>query len=288
MKSETKKTYAERINKVLNYIQNHLTEDINIEILSNIAHFSPYHFHRIFRGMVGETVGQYTKRLRLERAAIDISQTSRRITDIAFEANYETLESFCRAFTNQFKLTPKAYRKERIKTIDSKLKIFNTNISKGDISMLDVKIIKMEVKKVIYVRHIGPYTKCEKAWKTLCEWACPKNLFTPKTQMIGLCYDDPDITPEEKIRYDACITIDKDIEVAGEIKLQEIPAGNYASVIHTGPYTELKDTYIHLYGKWLPQSGKEIRHAPSMEIYLNDPHTTKPSDLETQILLPIR
>lgn len=288
MKTDTIKTYEERITLVLNYIQDHLYEDINLDTLASISYFSPYHFHRIFKGMVGETVGEYTRRLKLERAAIDLSQTSKRVTDIAFEANYETVESFSRAFAGQFKLTPNLFRKERMKFNEHKAQLFHNKILKGEKNMLDVKIIKKETQKVAYVRHIGPYTSCEKAWKTLCEWACPKGLFGPNTQTIGLCYDDPEVTPADKIRYDACITIEQDIDTEGEIKVQEIPEGEYATVIHTGPCSELKDTYSELCGQWLPASGREMKHAPSIEIYLSDFHKTPPEKQQTQIMLPLK
>lgn len=288
MKNETKNTYEARINKTLDYIQKHLHDDISLDVLAKVSFFSPYHFHRIFSGMVGETLGEYIRRLRLERAAIDISQTSRKITDIAFDAGYETVESFGRAFSSKFKVTPNAYRKQRIKTNSEKFKRFNKNINIGDSIMEEVKIIQQQALKVAYVRNIGPYITCEKAWNTLCSWACPKGLFSPSTKILGLCYDDPDVTPADKIRYDACITIEEDIKTEGEIKIQEIPEGEYACVTHTGPYTELKDIYIQLCGKWLPASGREMKHAPSMEIYLNDPKSTPPKDLKTQILLPLK
>jgi len=77
--------------RVLVHIQQHLDETIELDELAHIAHFSPYHFHRIFRGMVGESLMEHVRRLRLERAAHRLKFTDTSVTNIAFDAGYETL-----------------------------------------------------------------------------------------------------------------------------------------------------------------------------------------------------
>jgi AraC family transcriptional regulator len=96
LKKTTYRDYSERMLKVLVFIQRHLDEDVLLEELAEVACFSPYHFHRIFRGMIGESVKGYVRRLRLERAAQRLKNSARSITDIAFEAGYEAHESFTR------------------------------------------------------------------------------------------------------------------------------------------------------------------------------------------------
>jgi AraC family transcriptional regulator len=283
MKEDTQTTYKERILRVQLYIQNNLYEDLSLEELAQVACFSPYHFHRIFRGMVGESVAEHIRRLRLERAAQKLHQTTQSVTDLAFEAGYETVESFTRAFKNCFGAPPSQYKKSHPTRQRINRPIFQTQ---GD-STMDVQVKQVEPQKVAFVRHIGPYAECAAAWNKLCAWAGPKGLFQPGVQFIGLCYDDPDITPAEKIRYDACLTIDQDIKPEGEIGVQTIEGGLYAMATLHGPYTGLSDLYAQICGQWIPAGGYEIRSLPSFEVYLNSPEETPEEELLTDVYVPI-
>ncbi|MBN1795865.1 MAG: AraC family transcriptional regulator [Sedimentisphaerales bacterium] len=286
MKEDTRTTYQERILKVLLYIQEHLYEELGLDKLASIAYFSPYHFHRIFRGMVGESLAEYIRRLRIERAAGILVQTQRSITDISLEAGYDNLESFIRAFKSRFDMSPSEYRQEKANSASNFKKDSLPEFAeiKGD-KLMDVKIKKLKPRKVVFVRHTGPYDQCGPAWKKLCSWAGPKRLFGFSTKFLGLCYDDPDVTEPEKIRYDACITVTKDVEPEGEIGVQEIPQGEYAITLHKGPLEKLSETYSRLCGQWLPQSGREAKNFPSVEIYLKHPDKTKPEKMKVEIQL---
>lgn len=102
MKTKTQQEYEERILRVLIHIQTHLDHALDLAELASLAHFSPYHFHRIFRGMVGEPVKEHIRRLRLERAAFHLKATNQPVTQVAFDAGYETHEAFTRAFRAMF------------------------------------------------------------------------------------------------------------------------------------------------------------------------------------------
>ena len=282
MKVDTKTSYKERILKVLLYIQQNLYEDLSLKELSSIACFSPYHFHRVFKGMIGETLAEHIRRLKIEAAAHQLVNTDEKITSIAFKTGYETMESFTKAFKKHFKMTPSNYRKT---TKEYRTSLPSFSFNKG--VKMDVNVKKIKSRTVAFVRHIGPYNQCGSAWEKLCSWAGPKGLLNAQTQFVGLCYDDPEITEANKIRYDACITINKDIKAEGEIGTQEIQEGNYAVTIHKGPFENLKNTYAQLCGNWAPNSGKEIKNAPSIEVYLNDPEKTPPEELLVEIQMPI-
>ncbi len=98
MKSSTRSDYAGRVLRVLTHIQEHLDAPLVLSDLAALAHFSPFHFHRVFRGMVGESVLQHVRRLRLERAAMQLKTTADSVTSIALDAGYEAHEAFTRAF----------------------------------------------------------------------------------------------------------------------------------------------------------------------------------------------
>ena len=105
-------SYHARILKVMMHVQENLDQPLSLEQLAGIAHFSPYHFHRIFSAMVGESLMTHVRRLRLERAAHHLALTNRLVSDIARDANYENHESFTRAFQNHFGITPSVFREQ--------------------------------------------------------------------------------------------------------------------------------------------------------------------------------
>jgi AraC family transcriptional regulator len=295
IKEATKKDYTERMLKVFTYIQQHLDEDVRLETLAEEACFSPYHFHRIFHGLVGESVKEHIRRIKLERAAARLKQTDWQIIQIALEAGYEAHEAFSRAFRQMFKMSPTQYRAANQPFSASPAnvhyhpdgRIIKFNPWKKETQPVKAEIVELQPVKVAFVRHVGPYDQCGKAWEKLCTWAGPKGYFQPGVRFIGLCYDDPDVTPPDKIRYDACITVDDSCKPDGQIGIQTIAGGLYARTIHEGSYKKLSQTYAALCGRWIPQNGCEIRSLPGFEVYLNDPNSTPENELLTDVHVPV-
>jgi AraC family transcriptional regulator len=296
LKKTTYQDYSERMLKVLVFIQQHLDEDVLLEELAEVACFSPYHFHRIFRGMVGESVKGYVRRLRLERAAQRLKNSVRSVTDIAFEAGYEAHESFTRAFGDMFGHSPRAYRnshqrpKDTSPALNAQAKDTLEHLMgrESRSTNMKVEIVEMKPVQLAYVRHVGPYNQCARAWETLCTWAGPRGLLAPGCQFMGLCYDDPDVTPGERIRYDACISVDEAVNPEGEIGTQKLEGGLYAMTTHIGPYEKLSTVYAQVCGQWMPAQGYEIPSRPSIEVYQNSPEDTEPEDLITDIHVPLQ
>lgn len=290
--------YQQRILAVLVHIQRHLDEDLSLGELARVAHFSPFHFHRIFRGLVGESVKEHVRRLRLERAAMHLKQSDKSVLTIAIDAGYETHEAFTRAFSAMFGRPPSAFRRaQREKaesrapsgvhySLDHEAREFHPVDTGG--TAMDVRIETLEPMKVVFTRAVGPYQDAAaKAWGTLCTWAGPRGLFGPATLMIGICHDDPDVTPPDKIRYDAAMTLNRPVGPEGEIGVQELPGGTYAVATHRGPYEKLSETWAQVCGQWLPSSGHAARNAPCFEIYRNNPQMTPPEQLVTDVYVPI-
>lgn len=281
--------HIKRINKALNYIQQNLDQSLTLDELSSIACFSPFHFHRIFSAYIGESLNGYIRRIKLERAAMKLCYTSNSITELAFNAGYETPSAFTGAFKQLFGKSPSSFRKDHSgiwPPFYSGKQV--QQIQKGDPIRMDAKIVKREETRVIYVRATGNYkVAAEKAWKALCGFAFPKGLVEDNAEYIGISYDDPDITETEKLRYDACITVNNDMWVDKDIETQTIPGGSYAIFKHTGPYEGLHNIYKQIFRHWLPESDKSLRDAPCFEKYLNDASSTTPEKLETEIFIPI-
>ncbi len=295
MRTQTEQAYRERMLKVLVHIQQHLDEALSIEDLAAVAHFSPFHFHRIFQGMVGESVMAHVRRLRLERAAARLMHSDQPITRIAFEAGYEAHEAFTRAFHTMFGESPTRFREqyqpmpgpEAPSGVHYSPAGGPSDFTASGGSIMEASIKKLDEMKVVFVRHVGPYHEVGPTWEKLCKWAGKKWLIGWKPMMLGVCHDDPAVTPADKLRYDACLVIKKDVKPEGEVGIQTIAGGDYAVAIHHGPYEKLGETYAALCGQWIPAQGREIAAAPSFEIYKNNPQTTKPEKLITEVHVPL-
>ena len=281
MKPSTEQDYHERIVRTLMYLQQHLDDALSLEQVAAVAAFSSFHFHRIFRGLVGETMKEYVRRLRLERAARDLKRLDEPITQIALQAGFETHESFTRAFGDMFGLSPSAYRAAHKPEPDSSYHPPDY----GDVP--PVAVNELPPMRLVFLRHVGPYDQVGATWGRLMTCVGMRGLFGPNMKLLGIVYDDPDVTPPDKVRYEAAVTVSGQVQPEGEFGVMEFPAGTYGVVTHKGPYEELGKMYQKIYGGWLPKSGYRLRDSPAFEQYLNSPQNTKPEDLVTLIHVPI-
>lgn len=306
MKLDTRNTYAARMLKVLNHIQNNLDEPLELETLAGLTHFSVSHFHRVFKGMLGETIMDHLRRIRLERAYASLAQTRDPVTDVGLAAGYDSLEAFSRVFRKTFGFSPTECRKMGWTKIYPEA-ASGVHYNPGEIvefflnatgeAVMNVRIETLPKIRIASVRQTGPYMEsAERAWGMLCGWAGPKGLFTPKTLMIGISHDDPQATPPEEIRYDAAIALVSDVSLESPLELTveppvvlgSLPGGEYAIFTHQGPYTGLEETYKIIMSQWVPTCQREFRDTPWFEIYRNDPATTPPDQLLTDIHIPLK
>ncbi len=280
-----------QISKVLYYIETHLYDSLDVKTLARVAGYSPYHFSRVFKMCVGESVMSYNSRLRLENASLKMINADKSIIEVALEAGFETPNGFNKAFKKIFDITPTEYKSRRMNLLQSyKDKIMQTP-----------KIVQRETTYIVYAREIGGYEKSsEIAWKRLSKQLndFSKNFkdesidikLDPKeAEMIGICHDDPSITAEENIRYDASLAWGKkEIDFLSEhgFDTKEIPDGKYAMVLYQGNYANAIDSWMALYA-WCEENGYTFRDYPPFEKYLNFPQYVSEDELLTEIYLPI-
>ncbi len=289
LKQHVKEEHQKKINLVINYISNHLSEKLDLKKLSRISAISPYHFHRIMTAYLGEPLGTYIIRNRIETAAQLLKHTSMRIDEIAFKIGYDCPTSFAKAFKKHFEMSPSEFRASQNLEDQNKS---TSLIHKGELPkdfVLKPKIVTRKEKMVIYLRLIGDYrfNDYNTAWEKIWNFVKEKRLYTFRQESLGLCYDDPTITEVEKCRYECCITINKKISPEGDIGVKTIHGGKYAVFKFRGNIDYVGAVYDAIYNTWFPQSDYELRDVPAFEKYVKF-SKKNPARNKTEIFIPIK
>lgn len=275
--------YISRINKVQDYIESNISESFSLPMLSEIAHFSPYHFHRIFFTMTGETLFQYIQRIRLEKAAfLLLANKETNVMEISLECGFSNQASFAKAFKNYFKMSASKFRSEKSKEniIESNMgkvlseRVCYNSIVKDNAMNLSytVKIKTMPNMRVAYIRHTGPYKKdvdlFQKLYTKLYRWGEAKALIHPDTtRWITLFHDSCDLTEDDKLRVSVCMTISENIEVDGEVGSLIIQGGKYAIGRFEINEDQYQDAWNAMFSRCLPQSGYQPDDGFCYELY---------------------
>lgn len=273
--------YNERLARVTDYIYAHLDDELDLNGLAEVAYLSPFHFHRIYRAVRGETVTATVRRLRLNRAASQLVQSAMSVEDISRQAGYKNVQSFTRVFSATYGMPPARYR-----TQGSHAQ-YQSNSLERSLAVYNITYQNLPDLEVVSIKHSGSYLQISQAFGQLGSWLESRNLITPDSRMIALYYDDPAMVAEDQLRSRACFSISKACALEPPIERITIAGGRYAVLRHRGSYDALSAAYEWLFGTWLLQSGRELRDAPPFEEYLNTPLDTAPSDLLTDIYLPL-
>ncbi len=285
MRETTQNEYEKAVNRVIDYINHHLFETPSIRKLSEVANISGFHFHRIFKTIIGENIGEYMNRIRLEYIAERLQMSNINLEDLAERTGYATKHALSKAFKKHFGMSPSVFRKQDIDP-------FNF-FGKDERKIIDVvpEVKQIKTKKIVYIRIIDWYGSPEsytRAWKKLGQFAHKNNLLNKDTEFIGLSFDNPTITPPENCRFYACFTVTEDIKPDGPFGVQKIEGGLYAVFTMKGSYNGFLDMYYNIYMRWLPGSDYKLRKGCGFEKYLNSPSHVKEKDLLTEIYVPIR
>ncbi|MDJ1158491.1 AraC family transcriptional regulator [Chelatococcus sp. SYSU_G07232] len=281
-KPSTRRDYVRRMASVARYIAEHLDEELALERLAGVACFSPYHFHRIYRAMLGETAAETVRRLRLHRAAMALLGGAEPIKLVAKRAGYGSTAAFSRSFTANYGLPPLAFRQRGLALGPS-----SRRSERETTIMFDVTIENLPSLRLAAIRHTGPYMEIGKTFDRICDWAQTRGLMGADTLSVGVFYDDPASVQAGALRSDAGVTVPESVRGDGDVGIVTLAAGRHAVLRYKGPYHELHSAYDWLYCEWLPASGEEPADRPSYEIYRNSPQEVPPPDLITDICLPL-
>lgn len=317
-KNLQRKEYLRRINKVIDYIDNNIKSKFTLDELASVANFSKFHFHRVFASIIGETLSNYILRIRLEKAAtILIYNPNIPITEIGFECGFSSTPIFSRAFKERFNMTASDWRKKYIyeiskisQTVSNPSEVTNIlneyfgevflnksetkmNPQKNLISAKNVQVKEIDSFTVAYIRYIGPYKGdtelFENLFGRLFQWAGPRNLcIPPKTKILAVYHDNPEITDENKLRLSVCVSVPQNTEVTDDVGKMEISGGKYTIASFELNSDEYEQAWSYVYSNWLPSSGYQPDDKPCFELYLNDPKEHPEGKHIVDIYVPVK
>jgi AraC family transcriptional regulator len=274
------KGQLKQINKAVEHIEENLNEDLSLEKLAAVSTYSPFHFQRLFKEMIGETPAGYVKRLRLENAAhLLIYEQTLTITQIAYMCGFSSLSYFTFSFQGYFKTSPKSWREGAYleqfprEYMNSKKSKQSSTISKEEdvntaynefrwLDLSKVKIVHLPECKTVNRFTIGSYINgIPDVWEDIYRFSNARGLIEQATLMFGVPRSNPYITPPEKSRYDCRIAIGNVEELSkDDEETYSFNGGKYVLYEFEEPvsYTErskLIECYSELYSFWLPRSG---------------------------------
>ena len=276
--------YLRHLDVVTDYIYAHLDEDLSLETLAHVSGFSRYHWHRIYRAVRGETAAQTVRRLRLERAAAMLTETSWPVERIAWKAGFTGTEVFSRAFLRSYGTTPSRFRNDgRAASSGSSMMSCGSGLT-SPVREAPGWPVRVEARcgyRLAVSEHRGSYMDIGRAFSRVRDRVGSGSL------MVAIYEDDPDAVPPADLRSAAGTVVDPGTRIPHDLAERLVPAGRYAIMRYVGPYSSMHVAYLWLYGQWLPSSGEEPRDHPVIEEYLTDPATTPPVHAVTDILLPL-
>jgi AraC family transcriptional regulator len=291
-KGRTASRHTSRIDDVLSHIHQSLDRPLGLKELARRAGYSPYHFHRVFHAIVGESLQQHIRRLKLERAAHQLRQTRSPVTRVASWAGYRTPESFSRAFAAHFGVAPSRFREEihheapaaRVRYDPEGLARLSPPLS---MPRIPVRVDWIPTLHVAAVRHVGPYEEADEALEKLLRWAAGCGLLRGSPKLLGLAYDDPTITHPSRLRYDAAIVVPANARIGRGAARRTLAAGRYAVTTHRGPYATLGDAYERICGDWMELNGRALGVGPALEFYRKQPADGKMDACVTDVCMPL-
>ena len=253
------------IEKSIEYIEENLNEALDLTEIAKVASYSQFHFSRIFKQATGENVNNMIKRLRLAQSTRELMYQKSSITEVGLNVGYETPSSFNKVFKQVFNMSPSEYKKKTEENLKNYLLELQT----------EPEIIYIEKEIYMYFdRSLGEYNDAAiSAWGKLIKYSelDENNIKFSKKRYFGLCYDNPKITEYEKMRYEACISMQIDeSKLLNPKQIKILPKGRYAVLKFIGDYYDLYEVWFHFYG-WIFNKKLQLDNFPPIEEYLDSP-----------------
>jgi AraC family transcriptional regulator len=291
--------YVNRINRAIDYATQNLAEPLRLEDVARAACFSPCHFHRIFRALMGETLASFVKRVRLERSVYLLShRAGANLTEIALACGFSSSSDFSRAFRAHYGVSPRRFDVERFR--HSRRDAMRESLTSPDdrhrLARLPagtnpdgfaVTVRNYAARRVAYIRVHRPYEgdHVPQAAARLLAWAEAGGL--ADGQWLGYQWDDPEIVPLEKCRYDLGLEVPGTTAADGEVNITEFPSCLMAEIDIAGTVDVELRALDWLYLAWLPTSGYAPAHQPMFEAFNGRPFAHGGEHFELRVQLAV-
>ena len=288
--------YTRRIDRVIDYLRDHLDKPLKLEDLAKVACFSEFHFHRVFGAMTGETLNDFTNRLRLEKAARLLRYSEQSLTDIALDCGFSSSATFSRAFRTGYDTSPSQFRKSaEIKKSKICKELFSGReyllpmSAEEKRAAFPVRLIDVPERQVAYIRVTNAFEmdRVLAALKTMIEWAKSEGVFSQGI-LFGMSVDDPHVTPKHLYRYEVCLASSFPFECMEGMSKLKMPAMRYAATRVSGDIRKVATATDYLFRGWLINSDYEPEHAPGLEIFLDKENAMDWSHFELELCIPVR
>ena len=288
--------YAQRIDRVIDYLRGNLDRPVKLAELASIACFSEFHFHRIFTAVSGETLNNFTNRLRLEKAARLLRYSEQSLTEIAMDCGFSSSATFSRAFRSGYDTSPSQFRKSgEIKKSKICKELFPKDAyglamsAEEKRAAFPVRLIDLPERQVAYIRVTNAFEleRVLAALKTVIEWAKSQDIFSEGI-LFGMTVDDPHVTPAHLYRYEVCLATSVPFKCREGMSKLKMPAMRYAAIRVSGDIHKVATAWDYLYRDWLIHSAYEPEHAPALEVFLDKESALDWSHFELDLCLPVR
>lgn len=264
--------YRARVERALDYLEANLTSPVAPAAVAQEAGFSLYHFHRIFRGLIGESMADYLRRRRLSEAARALLCSRERIIDLALMYQFESQASFTRAFRRVFGVTPGQYRRNgRPLLLLEKPRLTNLDLEHlADGVSLQPTIISLPAMRVVGLPYRGRNQRGEipGLWPTFQERVAQIAHRREEGVTLGICQPVPLLTDGSEIDWLWAAEVEADPDPLPDgMVVRTLPASHYARFTHRAGVAQLEETYRYIVGVWLPRSGFTPANTPDFERY---------------------
>ena len=268
--------WRRRFERAASLLSGRLDDPPSLAELASAAAVSPFHFHRIWRALTRETVGQTILRLRMEASQELLRVKDASVTETATAIGFGTPQSFARAFRRHTGRTPSEHRNSQ------------SSVAKKDAADMKVAVDRRGEIMVVVLRREGKaYTDLNATFGEVWSWAEATDTLQHLQGIYGIPLDDPASVPVDKLRYDAGLALG--VTSAPEpFRVLRLPAGEFACLRHFGSYGGLEAATQYVVGEWLLSSGREPADFPVFHNFINDPDQTPVDELITDILLPLK
>ena len=295
-KTHANSEYTQRIDRVIDYLRGNLDRRVKLKELARVACLSEFHFHRIFGAVSGETLNNFTNRLRLEKAARLLRYSDQSVTDIGLDCGFSSSATFSRAFRSGYDTSPSQFRKSgEIKKSKICKELFPEDeyglpmSAEEKRAAFPVRLIDIPEKQVAYIRVTNAFEldRVLAAVKTMIEWAKSQGIFSQGI-LFGMTVDDPHVTPKHLYRYEVCLASSLPFKCKEGMSKLKMPAMPYAVVKVSGDIHKVATAWDYLYRDWLISSVYEPEYAPALEVFLDKESATDWSHFELELCLPVR